>query len=89
MRFLYFKGSGDRNKVYPGPGLDSIPPDGGALPEEDRWSGPSNNLQGGDAGTGPGHYVKDVPDLQKGTGTASKSRFLSVTNYIPPRAIPR
>ncbi len=74
----------------PGPGLDSLPHDSsGALPEEDRWSGPMNDLPGGDSRTGPGHYVKDVSDLEKGTGTGGTSKFRSVQNVIPPRAVPR
>lgn len=93
-RFLDFNKadriSTEKEKTFPGPGLDSLPhsPEG-ALPEEDRWSGPMDDLPGGDSGRGPGHYVKDVPDLTKGTGTGSDSAFRSVKNVIPPRAVPR
>jgi len=93
MRFLDFNSvdrvGREREKTFPGPGLSHIPP-GGALPEEDRWSGPHNDLPGGDAGRGPGHYVKDVTDFQKGTGTSSGgSKFQSRLNYLPPRSVPR
>lgn len=91
-RFLDFNKTDrvSQDKAYPGPGLDDLPHDStGALPEEDRWSGPMNDLSGGDAGRGPGHYVKDVPDLAKGTGTVSDSKFRSVKNVIPPRGTPR
>lgn len=93
-RFLDFNKvdriSREKEKSFPGPGLDSLPHEPtGALPEEDRYSGPMNDLPGGDSGTGPGHYVKDVPDLAKGTGTASDSKFRSQKNFIPPRGVPR
>ena len=94
MRFLNFN-SVDRlgrehEKTFPGPGLGSLPhEEGAALPEEDRWSGPHNDLPGGDSRRGPGHSVKDVSDLQKGTGTVGPSRFTSLKSYIPPRAVPR
>jgi len=89
-RFLDFN-SVDRvseDKSYPGPGLSKLPHDG-ALPEEDRWSGPPGGLSGGDEGRAPGHYIKDVSDLDKGTGTSSSSDFTSRRNYIPPRSVPR
>jgi len=89
-RFLDFN-SIDRvsdSKQYPGPGLSLFPHDG-ALPEEDRWSGPPGGLSGGDHGRGPGHYIKDVSDLDKGTGKSSPSGFTSRQNVIPPRSVPR
>lgn len=91
-RFLDFRklDRSSSDKSYPGPGLNSFPHEPtGALPEEDRWSGPTNNLSGGDSTRGPGHFVKDVSDFEKGTGTGSGSKFKSVKNVIPPRAIPR
>jgi hypothetical protein len=93
-RFLNFNKveriSREKEKSFPGPGLGSLSHEPtGALPEEDRWSGPMNDQSGGDSGTGPGHYVKDVSDLDKGTGTADDSEFRSVQNVIPPRAVPR
>lgn len=93
-RFLDFnkidRVSNEKEKTFPGPGLDSIPStSSGALPEEDRWSGPMNDLSGGDSGREPGRYVKDVPDLTKGTGTGGTSKFKSQQNFIPPRGVPR
>lgn len=93
-RFLDFSKvdriSREKEKSFPGPGLDSFPPSPeGALPEEDRWSGPMNDQPGGDARRGPGHYTKDVPDLAKGTGTVNDSKFRSQRNVIPPRGTPR
>lgn len=90
-RFLDFN-SIDRvssDKAYPGPGIGNLPHDGGALPEEDRWSGPPGGLSGGDEGRGPGHYVKDVSDMDKGLGTSNSSDFTTRTNVIPPRGVPR
>jgi hypothetical protein len=94
QRFLNFNKveriSREKEKTFPGPGLDSLPHEPeGALPEEDRYSGPMNDLPGGDSGRGPGHYVKDVSDFQKGTGTGNNSKFRSVQNVIPPRGVPR
>lgn len=86
MRFLKFDDI-DRVADGPTPGLDSIPPTGvGALPEQDRWSGPHNDLSSEE---GPGHYINDVDDLSKGTGTVSGSDFTTRVNVIPPRSVPR
>lgn len=99
MRFLDFNSvdhisnddrisSREDEKVFPGPGIGHLPSEG-ALPEEDRYGGPQNDLSGGDLGRGPGHMIKDVTDFQKGTGTGGNSKFKSQTNYIPPRSVPR
>lgn len=72
------------------PSLSSLPhPKESPLPEEDLWAGPFHDLPGGDEGREPGHYIKDVPDLSKGTGVSSPSQFKSVVNTIPPRGVPR
>lgn len=48
--------------------------------EQDRFTQPQNDQ---------GFRRKDVDDLSVGTGTGETSRFKSVKNVIPPRAVPR
>lgn len=48
--------------------------------EQERFTQPQNNQ---------GWKRKDVDDLDVGTGTGETSRFKSVRNVIPPRAVPR
>lgn len=76
------KGSPESEKEFM-PGKGHLPHDPtGALPEEEGYTGPKNDLSGGDAGRSPGHMVKDVSDLDKGTGTVGPSSFKSQENFI-------
>jgi len=90
-RFLEFSvGTSDMvPKTYPGPGLDNIPPEeGAALPEQDRYTGPMNDIPGGDNKNGPSALRLDVSlgeSLAVGDPT---SRFISTEDYRP-RADPR
>jgi len=83
-RFLDFSLPAEDSKSYPGPGLDKIPPqDGAALPEQDRFSGPHNDLPGGDNKRGPSRFVKDVSFSESIVVGDPASIFNSVEDYIP------
>lgn len=84
-RFLNFSSRSPdlEPKSYAGPGLDKIPAENGALPEQDRYTGPMNDIPGGDNKNGPSRFIKDVPVGEGIVIGDPSSAFNSVEDYIP------